>query len=329
MSLSNEIIFGQLSTADVFGLAASLVRKHFRPMLGLIIGPLLIAAVTVIAYFALAFPNLYQTQHSGNVRAQVVEVLVGVVGGLALAIPIISVCLAYAGGIISQVMLNSLQDRPVNFREIDAQVTSKIGRLMSTLMLSLAPSALYLIVALGLSFGPGAVAGDSNELTGISIIGLFMLFLGIIVVPMMIGVHGMAVPVLLNEDVTIRQALKRSRELMGSKKNGRFGSQVMSNLWAAGLLDAFAAIVGTSILISMVGMDEWFRPMRENDWLQPITAYASVLIPLCLGAVFFVLLWYSVTATLYVERRMRLEGLDIDILRERMEREKGRSRFAL
>jgi hypothetical protein len=328
MNLTDDIIYGYMQPTDINNVAAAALRRHMGSLARAIVGPLLISCTAVICYFAIAFPTFFVTTASSNQNQQFMEVIVGGIGGVFVLLAILAASLGYAIGLVCRTVTLELTDRSPAFRQVEDDVNRKLPKIMVTVILALLPTVIYLLIALALTIGPGISEDSKNEtlLGALAVLGILLFLAAFAVVPLLMMRGAIAIPILLEEEVSPMKALRRSRELMRSK-SGETPMGVLSNLWMIGIFLVVAAWLGLGTLIAVFDIEGWFRPISGSDWLEPLVAYVLAVAPILLASTLLVVIWCSSLSALYVERRMRLEGLDVMILKRRAEDAQKRSRF--
>jgi len=183
------------------------------------------------------------------------------------------------------------------------------GRVLSLLVLGLLSTVLTLL-ALALLIGPGVLLLFDNSI-GAGLLVLFLGLLSVIAVGLAFSTKiSMAAPAMVLEDLGVVAGLRRSFALT----RGAAFWRILGITLLAGLI---AAVAGTllGLPFSIIGAVIAGLSGQGSESAQLIIVFFSHLSALLTGAITtpFVA---AVTGLLYIDRRMRLEALDVILLRE-------------
>lgn len=147
-----------------------------------------------------------------------------------------------------------------------------------------------------------------GSLVWLALLSGILLFLAVLafVVPAIYfyGAWAVAVPVLLLEDVRGRRALKRSRSLVQGRWWPTVGAILVGVLLAAVVQFAFGFVAGLGVALADTDNDVVFVT------LQAVSGAASGILVTPFTA--------AVTAVVYFDLRVRKEGLDLELLAQRV-----------
>jgi hypothetical protein len=192
--------------------------------------------------------------------------------------------------------------------DIGATWRATRGRVLSLLALMLL-SVLFSVLAIVLLMGPGVLLLINNTI-GAGVIVLFLGWLGFIVVAVWFTTKiSLAAPAIVLEGHRVFAGLRRSFALT----KGAFW-RILGITLLAGLL---AGIAGTllGVPFSVTGTVIALTSGQGNEFGMMVQTFVSHLSALLTGAITtpFVA---AVTCLLYIDRRMRLEALDVVLIRE-------------
>lgn len=193
--------------------------------------------------------------------------------------------------------------------DIAATWRSTRGRLLPLLTLTLL-SGLFTLLSTALLIGPGVLL-LVNDNIGAGVILLLFGLLGLLVVALTFSTKiSMAAPAIVLEGHGVFAGLRRSFALT---KGAAFW-RVLGITLVAGLLAAFAGWL-LGLPFSLVGAGIAIMAGQDTESAQMLLTFVSHLSALLSGAITtpFVA---AVTGLLYIDRRMRLEALDVVLLRE-------------
>ncbi len=237
--------------------------------------------------------------------------LPGLLGGSLLSAVLTLVAVAALTGVVTTSVSTAVLGRRTPGRELWARVRGRLGPLVGvSLLASLIPS-----LAAALLFVPGAavvVGGAVNGSDGALLGGGALLLLGALaalVVGLFLTVRlFMAPAVLVLEGQGVGASLKRAWAL---SKRG-FWRLLGIYLLTAVCIGVVAAVVATPF--SFAGSAVGFAVGVDSPMYLPVTLVLSGIGTVLASTVLYPL-QAAVVALQYVDQRMRLEGLDVDLAR--------------
>jgi hypothetical protein len=289
-----------LQLGDILDGAVKAVRFNPKPMVGL---SAVVLAVFLVPSAALGIGATHLTARVLSTLGPDAEAFLGLSSSVIqavsteLATALLSGVLIY---VVGQAVLGRKPDVGTTWR-------STRGRLPSLLALAML-SGLFSLLATVLLIGPGVLLLVNNSLGA----GLFVLFVGLfslIAVALAVSTKiSMAAPAIVLEGHGVLAGLRRSFTLT---KGAAFW-RILGITLLAGLL---AGIVGSllGLPFSIIGTAIAALSAQDSESAQMIVTFISHLSALLTGAITtpFVA---AVTGLLYIDRRMRLEALDVVLL---------------
>ena len=291
-----------LQLGDILDGAVKAVRFNPKPMVGL--------SAVVLAVFLV--PSAALGIGATHLAARVLSTLgpdAGAFLGLSSSV-IQAVSTELATALLSGVLIYVVGQAVLGRKpDIGATWRSTRGRLPSLLALAML-SGLFSLLATMLLIGPGVLLLINNDL-GTGLLVLFVGLLSLIAVALAVSTKiSMAAPAIVLEGHGILAGLRRSFMLT---KGAAFW-RILGITLLAGLL---AGIVGSllGLPFSIVGTAIATLSTQDSESAQMIVTFISHLSALLTGAITtpFVA---AVTGLLYIDRRMRLEALDVVLFRE-------------
>ncbi len=217
---------------------------------------------------------------------------------ITFATAILSGLLVY---VVGQAVLGRKPDIGATWRATRARVLSLVALMLV--------SGLFTLLAAALLIGPGVLVLINNNIGA----GLILIFLGVLIfVVLLVAVStkiSLAAPAIVLEGHGVFTGLRRSFALT----KGAFW-RILGITLLAGFL-AYIATVLLGMPFSLIGLTIVLMSGQGSVSGQMIATFVSHLSALLTGAITtpFVA---AVTGLLYIDRRMRLEALDVILLRE-------------
>jgi hypothetical protein len=262
-----------LAVGEILDGAMAVLRAHPGPTLGL-------GAIVLSIQMALTLPLKYLTQNLSFSLFSPGNLFNGSsIGGLLLAWAVTSVIAAACGGMVCALSATVVGDASLG-REITARTVWRQVR-----------PRVWGIVGLSLILGIAAGIGMLAVLAG----WLFVM-----------GVWSLAVPAMMLERVGVFTALKRSWQLSISSFWRVLGIRLLA--WGiafvlSGVLGGLLDLAGSAVLTSSADPEKWV--VLLGVFLAGLGEMsAAVIVVPFVGCV---------EALLYIDRRMRAEGLDIEL----------------
>lgn len=320
---SSEVIDVALRTFHVLGWT----------YLRLSIGPVLfcLAALAFISEFAL--PGLFETSNVNNWVAQIQEAGMAVflslfVGGPLFLIGVSSVT-AGVTQLVSDYMLGNVPDE----RAARRAMARAMPRLFALSIREVTLSFSGVLVAIALLMITAAISKlfpDSVTLSGlIALVGViaFIPAIGIFVYVRI--VHALAPVVLVLENLPAKAAAKRSRYLVNTSDLQGTGQGALIGLFFLCGLIVMLLWAGYSAAIGMLDLSTQVQQIANNLPMPGLLMSAFGLLPLFLSLWLILPLWAATVTVLYYDRRIRLEGFDIEALAGDVWRADQATRFQL
>jgi hypothetical protein len=183
------------------------------------------------------------------------------------------------------------------------------GRLPTLLALTLL-SLLFSLLAMGALLVPGALLLANNNIAG-GIGLLFLGFLGLIAVSLFVSTKiSMAAPAIVLEGHGLGAGLRRSFALT---RGGAFWRILGITLVAGLLAGLVGALLGAPF--SVIGVLVTLFLGLQGESAQMVATFVAQVSAVLTGAITTPFM-AAVTGLLYIDRRMRLEALDVVLLRE-------------
>ncbi|MEY2847944.1 MAG: hypothetical protein RI885_609 [Actinomycetota bacterium] len=317
-----------LSFGTILGAPYQLLRRNPRPTFGVsllvqgVVTVLLVGVVGTVSFLSLtraesaAGTDEYDTLIAGSVLAIALSALIPVALSLV------------AGGVLQGIIVLEASRQSVGEKlrlpQLWARAKSRVWAVAGfTVMVSLALLLAILVIvliAVGLSLlGTGGVIG--------AVVASLVLGLGLVVVSAWLGTKLAFVPsILMVERATLSGAITRSWALTGGSFWRLFGTLLL----VAAILNVATSIATFPVNLLAQSAPVIFAATGDEAVITAITVGATVLllvVSLAVGALTLVI-QSATTALLYIDQRMRREGLDLALTEYVEARQSGRTDLA-
>lgn len=294
-----------------------------------VVPALLALAAAIFVWFNVA-PVLTTTDHPEDVIAQLGELAAALGLAIVVGIPLVVGALASASATLTLLTSDFMAGNQPNPAAARVRARESIVPLMWVALRVGAFSASGVVLC-GVAIGGAALIDavtHSESLWVALVAGLALFALIPAIGGMLWGLsrYSLAVPAVVLERLGAAQACRRSVALMGGTPSGY---DAMHMLWAVLGLITLVILGGLFLSLYALGVHDWVEAARPLGPIAEVLDSAVSLLP------WFALIWvvvpvWSTTATLlFYERRIRLEGYDIDALAQEIWRAQPESRFQL
>jgi len=307
-----------MKSSEMLDTALRIYQRLGLTFLRLTVAPALLCLASVGFVQNYVLPDLFTTNGKGN-GAQFMGEIAGALG-LAVFVggPLFLLGLSYTSSLVvhlvSDYMLGNQPD-PEAAAETARNVLPRLFLVnLKELCLSLS-GIIASTCVMGVGGYVAKTSADTDATAGIVVgIGALGLILGCFVFLYIVACDALAAPIAVLENAGSRLASKRSRKLL--KKAG-YHLGGASSIWSLYILLLFLSLVlgsGLYLFIELLGIRQHLSDLLsflpgEQLFLQAFDLLPSFIVIWTLMPV-----WASVITIVYYERRIRLEGFDIDVL---------------
>jgi membrane-anchored glycerophosphoryl diester phosphodiesterase (GDPDase) len=305
-----------LDLGTILGASFRVLRRNPRPTFGaalLIQGSvhvLLVAVVGLVSYFSLARIAVSTSADSATIAAGSFATI-----GLASLVPVLLSAVAGAllqGIIVIEISRATLGEKQT-FRELFRRARGRIGALVGWTFI--VGTTLFVVVAALVALVAVLVAtlGVAGIVVGV-LLGIFG-GLGLVVAGVWLGTRLSLVPsVLMIERLSIRRSVVRSWELTRGSFWRVLGIQLLVNVIVSAVSQVISAPLGLlgPILVGLLD------PSRQNGAATGVVTGGILVLTVIVSVVFLAIssvVQTATTALLYIDLRMRTEGLDLELAR--------------
>ncbi|MEU6813001.1 glycerophosphoryl diester phosphodiesterase membrane domain-containing protein [Streptomyces sp. NPDC046831] len=299
-----------LGLGEILDGAVSTMRTYWRTVLGISLVVAVVTEIAVILVQGLALDNL-RTQDLGDPNATPGEVGRAMAESLAGSgvVSLISLIGAVAAtALLTTVTSRAVLGRPVTlgeaWRDARPQMTGLFGLIFLLVLIGVGVTAVGAL--------PGILVAASGEVAaGVALAALGAL--GGLVVALWLGIRlSLASPALMLEKQGIRKALSRSVKLVRGSWWRVLGIELLAGLItivvSAIIVIPFSLVAAAS---SGVGLGDFVDGSAEFGWTYLVVSgigsviASTITFPISAG----------VTVLLYIDQRIRREGLDLELAR--------------
>ena len=309
-----------LAFGAILGGGFQVMRRNPRPTFGLaavlygIIATSLAAAlIGIVSYYSGAINNATSANDVNTFTAGLFgQMILWLLVPTALSV----VASAIMQGIVSLEVARGTLGEKLTLRGLWRQARGRIGALIGWSFLLIAAfiaAYIAILVVLVLVTLVSSIAGGAGGVA-ITVIAFILLFLGLVVFAAWIYIKTSLVPcVILLERRSVLRAIGRSWRLT----RGYFWKTLGIQLLVYVILSVASQIVSLPIsLVASVGVSLFSPNGDASSGIVPliVTGIAAGVVTTVIGAIGLV--WESATvALIYIDIRMRKEGLDLELLR--------------
>jgi len=305
------------------------------------IGVLLLRAIFVpslLCFVSLAFlfdrvlPRFFVTDSPDSIMGQLSEALVLLAVTVGIGAPLFFIGASYAVALVCQLVSDFMVGITPSIDGAKRAARSCLGR---AVWLSVRQSLIACLGFAGGVLGLIASAYMETEAPGnglsamLTVFSIVCLGVGALLMPVVLGMYAVAMPVCLLEGKGIKESVARTRHLMKKHPNQPAGYETIFLLYVVVLFLLFLIFGGFSTVYSLLPLKDWINSVeflaRYRDGIESVLSG----VPLLLTIWVLIPVWATTTTILYLERRIRLEGYDIETLAKEVWRADRQSRFEL
>jgi hypothetical protein len=304
-----------LTLATTLAASFQVIRRNPKPTFGL---SLVVNAVTYVVFLAVigTFVGVAVNRVSAASEADQESIIAGSLlsGGLTLLVPLIGslVVTALLQGVISIEVARGTLGEKLTTRQLLGFARGRIGALIGWSLLIFVVIFLAVLVATVISALLISTGGTTEIVVGIVLVVVFLL--GFIALSAWIGTKLSLVPTaLLLERLPLRQAIARSWSLTG----GYFWRTLGIEWLVAIIIGAATQIVTVPISLIFTLLTTILAPTGDGSVSTAVTIASSVVVGAVSVAIsaLGVVMQSATYSLIYIDLRMRKEGLDLDLQR--------------
>lgn len=279
-------------------------------------------------------PMLGVTKSPGDIGGQVVEVLLTICIAFFVALPISLIGFAYTSGVVCKLVSDYLMGVIPDSKGAARTGSRALWPLMRLQFIEMLYSLSGVICATLMLLASAYMESEnpSNEAVAgaVSALAIFAFMIGFFIFALVAARHSLTPPIMILEgERSVLRAIRRSVRLLRSTASHPSGYGTFGFLFLILPVVAIILFPGFGALLGIVDLPTIVRENVSIPYVAEAVGGALRLLPAYLFVWVTVPIWTATTTILYYERRIRLEGLDIEILARDIARSRNESRFIL
>lgn len=296
-----------------------------------------VPAIFVVTAFAFIerfiVPAFFVTKNASSLSVQFTEVAFAI--GLTLLVggPLFIIGVSATTALVTQMVSDYMLGRTPSAEAAYKAAKRTIGTLLRVHIREMFFSCGGLILAVALSALSSTldqVTSSENVVAGlVALVAFFGFAAGGFLFLLIVSRHALAPPIAVLENLKPKQAAKRSAELLRSfgAIPGGYG-----NVWSLYVVLFLLSILvsgGLNGMLALIGFPNRFETYFDNIPYGGLFIEALRLVPLFLWVWTIIPVWATTITLIYFDRRIRLEGYDIEALAADVWRTDRQNRFEL
>lgn len=307
-----------MTAGEVLDLSIRIYQTLGLPILRLTALPAALCTASIAFVLFYLAPSLSYTSQPGTIAGQVGETFLTLVLAVAVAGPLFLAGLSYSSGVIIHLVSDYILG---NQPDLDGAM--RTGRKTLARMFWLNVYELFtalggVLLSTGLLLASGLLAAttpDDSALPGVlASLGLVLIVLGFCFLPFVLGRHALAAPIVVLDGLRTLPAIRRSAALLRGDGFHPSGYGAILQLFLVIGLVAFALWLSGMTAMSVLQIDRVTAALGQIGPWGALVERAVSLLPWYIGVWLTVPIWCTTITILYYERRIRLEGYDIEAL---------------
>ena len=322
-----------MTSSEVIDVSFRMFQVLGWTFLRLSVGPVLFCMAAMAFVLQYALPGFFETSNNANFVVQLQEASTAValsffVGGPLFLVGVSAVT-ASVTQLVSDYMVGNVPDERVAQAAMTKVLPKLLGLSFRELFLS-SGGVLLMILLLMASAVVTKVFPQQENLSGVILgVGLIGFIPAGLIFLYVRVTHSLAPTITVLENLGPNQAAKRSKYLVNTADlQGSGQSTIISLFFLCGFI-TLVLWIGLATTESMFDLGNQVEMFASNLPLPGLFTQAFELIPAFLSLWVVLPLWAATTTVLYYDRRIRLEGYDIEALAGDVWRADQQSRFQL
>lgn len=322
-----------MTSGEVLDLALRAFRYLGGPILRLSAVPALLCYVVIAFFTAFVLPSIYLTRNPQSIEFQVLEVIFVLVVALFIALPLWLLGISYISGLVTRLISDFILGQSVDIESATQNARQSLKTVTWTVVGTFIASFSILAIAVGLLLLAALLEGRSDPNSAlpavVAALATIAVFVGFLALPFVMSRQALAPAIAVLEGATGRAAARRSVALLKGTKTQESASGKMWMLWLLATCVFLAVSLGTYASIWILELPNLIRSGLGATFAADVAVAALEMLPVYLSLWVLIPLWSSATTILYYDRRIRLEGYDIELLSLDARRTSRQSRFQL
>jgi hypothetical protein len=308
----------RLTPSEVIDTALRVYQRQGLTFLRLTAVPSVFCLAAIAFVLSYLLPAFGTTSDPDSIAVQAAEVLITLGLAVFVAGPVFLTGLTYGSAIVVRMTSDLMEGRQPS--EFEAQKSARGALPMlfwqNLRELLLATSGILVSTAFMLLGSLlTTLTGSESAMAGVvALIGVLGLMLGFVLFLALMSRHALSLPIAVIEGKKGKEAARRSNDLL--KKVGLHAS-AYGSIHAVYFLLMFVGLTfigAVEFAMEMLSIPDRVGAWLAGSWLQPLVVEALGLAPLYLVIWALVPAWATALTVIYYERRVRIEGYDIEAL---------------
>jgi len=295
--------------------------------------PSLMCLAALAFVFEHVLPSFAYTNNPSSIDAQILEALLKLALAVGIGGPLFFLGLSYAGALTTRIVGDYVSGAAPNIQAAERAARRDLPRVVAlSFREALCAVAGVVLSALTLM----ASAWTSSRYPGsdlpvvLSVVSVVGLAFGLAAIPVVLALHALAIPACVAEGMRVKEAAKRGRALL--KARPPLQPSGYDTVWSVLFIgSSWASLIFGGIMstLQLTGAHAWIEQLPPTTPWRPLLIGAAQYVAPFLTIWTVVPIWCTTTTILYYERRIRLEGFDIESLAKDIWRADKQSRFEL
>jgi hypothetical protein len=327
-----------MSTNEIMDTALKVYQRRGLTLLRLTALPSVfcLAACAYVVFYVL--PSIGSTKDTNDIAVQATELITRLSLAIFVGGPIFLFGLTYATALVVKISSDDIEGRETNEHQAEKLARQLLPKLFWLNMRELLYSVSGLLVATGFLLLGGFLTIVTPEDTAtaglVAAVGMFGLAVGGIIFLFVISRDALVPAVAVIEGEGGKIAGKRSRQLLNVPKDKnpivRTHGPGHAAVWNLYLL---LGLIACALLGSIYGVAFIFDlPTHLSNalpagWVKTLVMSAAGLLPIYFTIWVLIPVWATALTVIYYERRIRLEGFDIECIAQHIKIHDRASRF--
>lgn len=308
------------STGEIIDLAARVYQTLGWTFLKLTVVPSLFCLAAVTFFFRYVLPAYFLTKSPGSESAQVLEMAATTALAVFVAAPLLLLGASYTSAVVSSLVSDHMLGNAPDPAAAEAVGRRLFGRLfLLSLRIVLIASA-GMVVAIGLMALAGHVASitaESDATAGLILLGAWLAFAAAFVgFLFVLQRYALAPAALVLEKTGISEACRRSAFLLRASAGHSGGGGAVWSVYLLLLILLVPVWGGISASLDLINYPDSVQAQISGFPFAGALVEALGLLPMFLVLWTLTPVWAATMTILYFDRRIRLEGYDIEALAE-------------
>ncbi len=309
-----------LSSSEILDIGTQIYHQVALYILPRTFAPSLLCAAAIAFSTTFIQTNLLRTTSGASEAAQFAEATVALLLTLFVGGPLFIVGAANAAGQVVKVASDCMLGIEPDFKTADSTGAQAVGQLTGV-MFAVILKSLWLpvcgVLLLAFSVFSDSWSRESSLAFAIpSLLGFAGVFASLFFVPMVIHRTALAPVIAVIEGLSGGKAISRAADLMKADKTKMSGASTTLMFAAISLLLYLSISLGVSTVFGLLNLGQVLSSLGPGPWAHTIITGLVKAFPFWLALWIILPYWGCVITTLYYDRRVKLEGFDIQTLAE-------------